>query len=296
MTLDPASPTGDNGPAQARQARRPGPPPDRIGRIPKRSDATPSPNSEHPPAPGRLVPDRTPRARAFGRRRYASGPLRTGPGRSATMPSPKVRLRFAKRGDLRLVSHHDLMRCLERMARRAELPLALSQGFNPRPKIAFALALALGIEGHHEVVEMELADPLEPAEVLRRLAAVSPPGLEWLEAEINAPGKPAQAREVAYELPVPADRLDALRDSLTAFLASERWPYTRHRAERTTEIDLRPFVLDAAVDPDGPIVRFRLQMTPGGSARPEEVVEALGLRDLMDRGAVLARTGMELAP
>ena len=211
------------------------------------------------------------------------------------MPSPKVRLRFAKRGDLRLVSHHDLMRCLERMARRAELPLAQSQGFNPRPKIAFALALALGIEGHHEVVEMELAEPLEPGEVLRRLAAVSPPGLEWLEAEVNAAGKPAQAQAVRYALPIPADRHEAVRGSLSEFLAREHWPYTRQRSDRTTEIDLRPFVLDADLDPVG-IVRFRLQMTPSGSARPEEFVEALGLRDLLAQGAVLVRTGMELAP
>ena len=83
----------------------------------------------------------------------------------------KVRLRFAKRGDLRLISHHDLLRCLERALRRARIPMAVSQGFNPRPKIVFALALALGIEGRREVVELELAEPTEPAEVLRRLAA-----------------------------------------------------------------------------------------------------------------------------
>ena len=59
----------------------------------------------------------------------------------------KLRLRFAKCGDLRLVSHHDIMRCLERMVRRAQIPLATSQGFNPRPKIVFALALGPGDRG-----------------------------------------------------------------------------------------------------------------------------------------------------
>ena len=210
------------------------------------------------------------------------------------MPSPKVRLRFAKRGDLRLVSHHDLMRCLERMARRAELPLAQSQGFNPRPKIAFTLALALGIEGHQEVVEMELAEPLEPAEVLRRLAAVSPPGLDWIAAEANQPGRPAQATAVGYSLPIPAESRDAAGTALADFLAQERWPYTRRRQDRTTEIDLRPFVLEGDLDPGG-ILRFRLQMTPSGSARPEEIVDALGLKALLGRGAILARTSVELA-
>ena len=46
----------------------------------------------------------------------------------------KVRLRFAKCGDLRLVSHHDLMRCLERMLRRAQIPVAMSQGLTRGPR------------------------------------------------------------------------------------------------------------------------------------------------------------------
>src|SRR4051794_5840813 len=105
------------------------------------------------------------------------------------MVASKVRLRFAKRGDVRLISHHDLMRCLERALRRAEIPLATSQGYNPRPKVVFALALALGIEGRREVVELELAGPMEPAEVLRRLRAEAPAGLEFLEAEAVGPGR-----------------------------------------------------------------------------------------------------------
>jgi len=212
------------------------------------------------------------------------------------MPSPKVRLRFAKRGDLRLVSHHDLMRCLERMARRAELPLAQSQGFNPRPKVSFTLALALGIEGHHEVVEMELLEPMEPSEVLRRLAAVSPPGLDWIEAEDPGPGRPAQVGSVRYCLPVPADRREAARIALAEFLARESWPYTRHRPDRTVDIDLRPFLLEATLEEPEGILQFRLKMSPSGSARPEEVIEALGLRDLLGEGAILARTEVELAP
>jgi radical SAM-linked protein len=209
---------------------------------------------------------------------------------------PKVRLRFAKLGDLRLVSHHDLMRCLERMARRAELPLARSQGFNPRPKIAFTLALGLGIEGHREVVEMELAEPLEPSELLRRLAEVSPPGLEWLGAEPAGSNRSAQARALHYALPIPADRRDLARAALADFLARDRWPFTRHRPDRAVEIDLRPFVIEANLEePDG-VLRFRLATSPGGSARPEELIEALGLRDLLGRGAVLARTEVELAP
>jgi radical SAM-linked protein len=212
-----------------------------------------------------------------------------------TATATKVRLRFAKRGNLRLVSHHDLLRCLERTLRRAEVPVARSQGFNPRPRIVFTLALGLGIEGRREVVELDLAEPMEPAEVLRRLTAAAPPGFDWLEAQAVPPGRPAHAEAVQYRLDVPADRRDAASASLARFLASESWPYTRHRPDRDVALDLRPFVLDAELDEAGALC-FRMKITPTGSARPEELIDALGLRDLLGQGSVLVRHDLELAP
>lgn len=216
-----------------------------------------------------------------------------GPTTLQMMTATKVRLRFAKRGDLRLISHHDLMRCLERMARRASLPLAHSQGFNPRPKVVFTLALALGIEGRREVVEIELAEPMEPDDVLRRLIDVAPPGFNWLEVEAVNPGRASQPDVVAYEFDVPIERLEAARARLARFLAEAQWPYTRHRPDRTVAIDLRPFVLDAGFEDSG-LLRFRMKISPSGSARPEEVIDALELRDLLGKGSVLVRTDVEL--
>ena len=205
----------------------------------------------------------------------------------------KVRLRFAKKDDLRLVSHHDLMRCLERMIRRAELPVAQSQGFSPRPKLIFTLALALGIEGRREVIDIEFTEALEPSEVLRRLNNVAPDGLVWLEAEEIPPGRAAQADSVSYQLDVPMERREAARAALSALLASEHWPIVRRKADRETTIDLRAFVLDAELDPTG-VLSFRLKIQPSGSARPEELLEALRLHDLLTQGSILIRTDMEL--
>jgi len=208
----------------------------------------------------------------------------------------KLRLRFAKRGDLRLVSHHDIMRCLERMARRAQIPLARSQGFTPRPKIVFALALGLGIEGQNEIVDIELFEPREPADVLRRLAETAPPGFQWLGAEVLPAGAPAP-RPVAleYELRVPVDRHAQTRSELSLLLASTSCPVTRRRPDRDREqtIDLRPFLLNAELTDEG-VLRARFKVCPDGSARPEELLECLGLRDLLDQGAILVRTHVEL--
>lgn len=211
------------------------------------------------------------------------------------MPIAKVRLRFAKKGDLRLVSHHDLMRCLERMLRRAALPVAFSQGFNPRPKVVFPLAMGLGIEGLREVVELELAEPLEPSEVLERLSAVAPEGLTFIEAEPGLPGRASQVTTVRYALPIPEKDRPGAAAAVASFWASSTWPYLRRRPDRTVEVDLRPFLLGASLDDASGMLRFELRVDPGGSARPEEIVDALGLRRLLDEGAVLVRTDVELA-
>ena len=138
---------------------------------------------------------------------------------------------------------------------------------------------------------------MEPAEVLRRLRAAAPPGLDFLEAEAVPPGRPAHAQAVDYRFDVPADRRDAADAALARFLASTDWPYTRHRPDRDRDVavDLRPFVLDAELDPAGAL-RFRMKISPNGSARPEELIDALGLRDLLGQGSVLVRTEMELVP
>jgi radical SAM-linked protein len=207
----------------------------------------------------------------------------------------KVRLRFAKRGDLRLVSHHDLLRCLERMLRRAQIPVALTQGYCPRPKITFALALGLGIESLCEVVDLELTTPLEPTELLCRLKAEAPPGFDWTDASpLPADARPPRPRVAEYSFRVHEERRAACLGNLQSLLESQSWPLTRKRPERESLFDLRPHLICADLTADG-LLRFRLKIAPDGSARPEELLEALALRDLLDRGSVLTRTGLELS-
>jgi radical SAM-linked protein len=207
----------------------------------------------------------------------------------------KVRLRFAKRGDLRLVSHHDLLRCLERMLRRAQIPIAQTQGYNPRPKITFALALGLGIESLCEVVDLELAQALDPIELLERLRAVAPPGFDWIDARpLPHNARPPQPRVAEYSFPVDKGRRAAALVALQSLLESKSWPVTRKRPGRESVFDLRPNLIAADLTPEG-LLQFRLKVASDGSARPEELLEALALRDLLDRGLFLTRTSLELS-
>src|SRR5438874_3489078 len=70
----------------------------------------------------------------------------------------RVRLRFSKLGKVRWTSHRDVARMWERAFRRVSLPLAYTQGFSPRPKVSFGLALPTGAESLAEYLDVEL-DP-----------------------------------------------------------------------------------------------------------------------------------------
>ena len=210
------------------------------------------------------------------------------------MAVTKVRIRFSKHGDLRLLSHHDLMRGFERALRRAALPVVLSQGFTPRPKMSIAQALALGIEGRREVLDLELTEPLEAEDIRMRLAAVLPPGLDLVEAELVPAGKTAQAVSLWYHIEVPETRREAAAAELDALLQATQRPYVRIREGKSIKLDLRPFLLQASLSDEG-ILRFQLRVASTGSARPEELLDTLQLRDLLSLGGILVRDDIELA-
>ncbi len=203
----------------------------------------------------------------------------------------RVRIRFSKQGDLRLIGHRDLMRCLERLFRRAGLALSLSEGFHPKPRMTFPLALAVGIEGVDEVMEVELAERYEADELWRRLAPQSPPGLEFRTIEVLPDGsRKAQVQSASYEASIPASRETALGERIERLLAAASWPIERERGRKA--IDLRPLLLDLTLD--RLTLRMRLRVDRQGSVGPREVLAALDAADMEREGVRLRRTAVEV--
>jgi hypothetical protein len=257
---------------------------------------------------------------------------------SAATPSDanrwRYRLRFRKADDLRLVSHHDLMHCVERLLRRAELPIAYSQGFHPQPKFAFALSLALGVVGSREVLELELTENLSADDVMARMQKHAPPGMTFLSVRTiegkssllvrrafyrfllpsplwgEEPGVKGQPRAETSDSPAEdqttsvstnRDPLSSAQnegrsplnidDAIAEFLAkTEAW-VIRERPNRR-RLNVRPFV-ESLSHSDG-VLNAALWITPTGAARPEEVFSQLGLAPLIEDGAVIERSDLEL--
>ena len=185
------------------------------------------------------------------------------------------------------------MRCLERLLRRARLPLGMSEGFHPKPRMTFPSALAVGIAGREEVMEFEMAEPCSADDVLRRMLPHMPPGLAITRAEV-LPEKcrKAQVRSVSYEVPLPPPRRAAAAERIDRLLAASTCPV--ERPSRRTPLDLRPQLELLALE-DG-VLRMRLRVEREGSAGPRDVLAALDLGPLEQEGVCLTRTAVELLP
>jgi radical SAM-linked protein len=207
------------------------------------------------------------------------------------MAFDKVRIRFRKDGDLRLISHHDLMRCFERILRRAALPFHSTSGFHPKPRLIFALSLPLGVVGCDEVAELELDEAIDPQEIHRRLGQHAPAGLEILSVRRVDPKAGAQARRVTYRIALPSGGAAKLPERIAALLAAGECWVERSRPHHR-RYNLRPYLDQLRLGPDA--LEMDLWVTPTGTARAEEVLQLLGLDDLLATGAVLERTRLQL--
>lgn len=203
----------------------------------------------------------------------------------------RVRIRFRKEHELRLISHRDLVRTMERLFRRASLSLSMSEGFHPKPRMSFPSALAVGITGCDEVMELELSEEMTADAVQAALVPHLPPGLSIKSVEVMPPGaRKAAVRSVTFEVPVPPLRDDELRRQVARL-----WDAPSHVVERDEDrgpIDVRSYLDGLTLE--GDLLRIRLRVTPLGTARPREVLRALGVEDLESLGFLLSRTAVEL--
>jgi radical SAM-linked protein len=97
----------------------------------------------------------------------------------------KVQFIFSKTGQMRYISHLDLMRLFMRAMRRADLPLKMTEGFSPHPKLSIKRALKLGVESDNEEASIVLTQTVSPQDFKNRLQRQLPQGIQIKNVERN---------------------------------------------------------------------------------------------------------------
>jgi radical SAM-linked protein len=193
----------------------------------------------------------------------------------ALRPRYRYRGRFTKTGRLRFLSHLDVYRLLMRALRRAGVTLVYSQGFNPKPRVAFGPALSVGVASEGEYLDFDSHDRLDHEPAMREINEVLPEGIRF-----------CAIREIARDVPTLGDAICAARyrtvghgfdpaPCLEDF--RERSPVTVRREKngkvRTFDLDVE--MLKLALGDDESVRMTLAVRNNGASVRPEEVLRGI---------------------
>lgn len=208
----------------------------------------------------------------------------------------RLAVKFTKEAPVRFVSHLDVQRLFQRAFRRARLPLAYSQGFNPHPLISFATALSVGMTSAGEYLDVILTEPMTPEDFVKNVSPHLPNGVRIVEAfdlgdsrkSLTSAMRSARYRAVA-SIPEELEKR-ALSDALAGFLSGEIIVQKKTKGG-VKPTDIRPMVISASVEScESGIAVFDLtgKLTAEGGLNPDML-----LSEFFSRLGVPARLEIE---
>ncbi len=194
-----------------------------------------------------------------------------------------IRIKYGKTQEGRFLSHLDLMRTMERAFRRAGLPLAFSEGFNPHPKVSFASALAVGVTSEGEYLDVELQEEISIEEIKARLSEALPAGLVVLgikEVRERKKSLTALINIARYNIRVPLE--DSVKDeeifeAIEQLRQASEIYVTRSGKRGTRQVDIKQgiFRIEGKIDNSNLELHADLQTGSEGNVKPAEVLAAL---------------------
>lgn len=205
----------------------------------------------------------------------------------------KYRLQFTKYGDMKYVSHLDLIRLFTRIFHRANLPLAYSEGFNPHPKMAVLLPLSVGFESNCEYIDVEFKDGISMLDCLKNLKGKLPLGMEVPQiTELNETSKKAKhIRYASYEIKF-TDTLT--QDEIDAFLDLSTIEVVKKTKRSEGLADIKSDILDLCVLGDN-TVRAIISAGSDANLKADLLVSAMEqyIKDFKNNGEYsVCRTGI----
>lgn len=185
------------------------------------------------------------------------------------MLSEAVRIKFSKVGSLQFISHLDLNRTMKTVMIRAGIPIKYSEGFNPHPKMVFALPLSVGAESITELLDFKITRPMSKEELTERLNNAFPPEMRVLDA-YQPDSKFVSIKYAEYELENDEDfSLEPLEQDEIVLLKRTK------SGEKLT--DIKPMI--HSYKKEGNKLTCVLSASPDQYLNPDYIAKVLGIND-----------------
>lgn len=209
----------------------------------------------------------------------------------------RVRIRFQKLGKIRFVGHRDVARIFERALRKVGFPVTYSEGFSPRVKLSFGLALPTCyesvsefldvpivetsfVEGRIELIGQGAGDTVTPAELVERLCAALPVGIDVTDLVVESRGGPSLQEAIVsctWQFDIIGCTSEAASAAVERMVAAETLVVERNKKGTTVEEDIRAGVHQLYVEGEsdrGAVVVAELSASPR-VIRPTELLDAI---------------------
>ena len=179
----------------------------------------------------------------------------------------KARIKFRKYGVLKFIGHLDVMRYFQKVMRRADIPIAFTGGFSPHMIMSFASPLGIGLESDGEYLDIELTEPIESNEAVRRMNETGVEGIEVLSFLQIAEEKKMTGMTILtaadYLVTPKQDILCCTGRSLSSdwkeqfidFMAQSEIRVMKQTKRSEKEVDLRPLIYEWELRGDSIFIR-----------------------------------------
>ena len=193
-------------------------------------------------------------------------------------------IKFSKEGELKFLAHLDMMRTIQRVVRRAALPAAYSQGFNPHMALSIAQPLPVGVYSKGDYLDLELTEPVEIDTILEGKNECSTRGIKFLQGVIipeiegkKAPQAMALLEAARYTLKLKSNDPSALSEELSKLLERDSLITLKKSKKGEKNIDIKPLIKEIKFWPKEEVLVINALLSCGSreNLSPELLAEYL---------------------
>jgi radical SAM-linked protein len=181
---------------------------------------------------------------------------------------------------MRFASHRDFQRSFERALRRASVPVAMSAGFSPHPRISYANSAPTGAASMAEYVEIALTEPCDLDQVRADVSSYLPEGFDLVRVVV-APDRelPSRLEASLWQIELPGEAESSVSDAVAAFMAAAEVTVSRMMKDGVRTFDARSAVtsLGVGTDPtaEGCVILSAVVRHQAPAVRPDDILSAL---------------------
>lgn len=162
-------------------------------------------------------------------------------------------IKYTKESNIKFISHLDLMRTIQKVVRRSELPAKYSQGFNPHMALSIAQPLSVGVYSSGEYMDLILTEEVDTDEIIKRLNEKTASGIKFLMAtripdtlpnEKKMPQAMALIDACRYTIKILYNNVEGLEEEIKNLLDKSQWNAVKKSKKGEKEVDLKTFIYE----------------------------------------------------